>query len=377
MICRLAGAIALALVAHGALHAIEPNETFTTATVLPAGTLLVADDLTVDGPFPNTLLGVRSPSGGILLTNDDDSPLGDGFASFLQNAPIPTGEIDFLVSGSGDDAFIGLHEQTGPYEVFVDVYDAEGVPIDSFSEVRLLEPGMVHEFLFPNPAWSGGVYDVTIDNTSGANDVDFFTFTGLTPGLEFAARTLDPNSSAIDTLLGWFDETGALVTSDDDGGGGALSLIGGMVPASGMLTFAVTGFGDTGFMGSHDSAGDYELQLTIGGGVLQGDYNRDGAVDAADYTVWRDTLGQMGAGLAADGNGNEQIDAGDYDVWKLQYGTAAGASTHAHNAANAVPEPSLALLMATSALTLFRRRAAGQASLCDAVARRSQSSRTP
>ena len=32
---------------------------------------------------------------------------------------------------------------------------------------------------------------------------------------------------------------------------------------------------------------------------LVGDYNDDGTVDAADYTVWRDSLGQTGSGLAA------------------------------------------------------------------------------
>ncbi|MEX2168349.1 MAG: hypothetical protein WD851_03490 [Pirellulales bacterium] len=34
---------------------------------------------------------------------------------------------------------------------------------------------------------------------------------------------------------------------------------------------------------------------------LPGDYNHNGGVDAADYTVWRDGLGQTGAGLAAGG----------------------------------------------------------------------------
>ena len=50
-------------------------------------------------------------------------------------------------------------------------------------------------------------------------------------------------------------------------------------------------------------------------GVL-GDYNLNGVVDAADYTVWRNTLGQVADGLAADGNASGTIDAGDYDVWK-------------------------------------------------------------
>jgi hypothetical protein len=38
--------------------------------------------------------------------------------------------------------------------------------------------------------------------------------------------------------------------------------------------------------------------LSVISTVLAGDYNHNGIVDAADYTVWRDTLGQTGAGLA-------------------------------------------------------------------------------
>src|SRR5262249_5803392 len=53
------------------------------------------------------------------------------------------------------------------------------------------------------------------------------------------------------------------------------------------------------------------------------DYNRDGVVDAADYTVWRDSLGQMGSSLNADGDGNGMVDANDFDVWKMHFGETA------------------------------------------------------
>jgi hypothetical protein len=57
---------------------------------------------------------------------------------------------------------------------------------------------------------------------------------------------------------------------------------------------------------------------------LPGDYNGDGAVNAADYTVWRDTLGQSAAsGLLADGSGNGIVDQADYDVWKMHFGDTA------------------------------------------------------
>jgi FG-GAP-like repeat/ASPIC and UnbV len=74
-------------------------------------------------------------------------------------------------------------------------------------------------------------------------------------------------------------------------------------------------------------------------GVLTGDYNHDGIVDAADYTVWRDEFGSTGTGLAADGNNDNTINQLDYDIWKNNFGdTQSGAGSAAQNAP--VPEPS-------------------------------------
>lgn len=81
---------------------------------------------------------------------------------------------------------------------------------------------------------------------------------------------------------------------------------------------------------------------------LAGDYNRDGSVDAADYTVWRDSVGRFVANYhAADGNGNGLVDQEDYDVWKLNFGAAlsgGGAAT------GAIPEPPSALYGLVAAL---------------------------
>jgi hypothetical protein len=52
-----------------------------------------------------------------------------------------------------------------------------------------------------------------------------------------------------------------------------------------------------------------------------GDYNLDGTVNAADYTVWRNSLGQeVSKYSGADGDGSGVIDAGDYGVWKMNFG---------------------------------------------------------
>ena len=85
---------------------------------------------------------------------------------------------------------------------------------------------------------------------------------------------------------------------------------------------------------------------------LIGDYDHDGVVDAADYTVWRDTLDST-TDLAADGNGNGTVDYGDYEVWKSNFGNQLGSGA---GASAGVPEPSTLLMLLVGMMTLCCRR---------------------
>ena len=76
-----------------------------------------------------------------------------------------------------------------------------------------------------------------------------------------------------------------------------------------------------------DSYDVYLVKATFVTPTDFGDYNQDGKVDAADYVVFRHTLGQTGFGLAADGNGNNQIDTGDYDVCAAHFGRTGGSGS--------------------------------------------------
>jgi len=86
-----------------------------------------------------------------------------------------------------------------------------------------------------------------------------------------------------------------------------------------------------------------------------GDFNGDGSVDAADYNVWRDSLGHTGEGLAADADHNGQIDVQDYNLWKQVFGSVYAGGNGSSLAA--VPEPgsALLLLIAATALATCRR----------------------
>ena len=83
--------------------------------------------------------------------------------------------------------------------------------------------------------------------------------------------------------------------------------------------------------------------------ILAGDFNNDGTVDLADYTVWRNHLGaSTEIGIANAGDGLNGVDATDYLVWRGQFGkTTAVAAT-----ALAVPEPASALLVAVLSVAL-------------------------
>ncbi len=72
----------------------------------------------------------------------------------------------------------------------------------------------------------------------------------------------------------------------------------------------------TVFRGSGNS-----IVVPTTGSGLAGDFNNDGSVDAADYTVWRDNYGATGLSpLAGDGDGNGVVDDLDYQLWRLNYG---------------------------------------------------------
>jgi hypothetical protein len=74
--------------------------------------------------------------------------------------------------------------------------------------------------------------------------------------------------------------------------------------------------------------------------VLPGDYNHNGIVDAADYTVWRDGLGST-------------FTQSDYTVWKANFGNHSGSGASANAA---VPEPATVWLLVTGILALCSRR---------------------
>ena len=182
---------------------------------------------------------------------------------------------------------------------------------------------------------------------SNLNDVDFYEFTvdeyaSLTAQLTPEGGTFNQSGElGIPTpfdadarsplSLALFDSTGEYILDEMDldlGQPGSLSDI---TVEPGTYYARVTGGEDTIQL--------YNLELELS--VLPGDYNMDGLVDGADFTIWRDALNSRLAGdAAADGNGNGIVDQDDFQIWVDQFGTSYRASPMR---AAPVPEPHLSI----------------------------------
>ena len=347
---RLLLLISLTLIGSQAL-ALEPNDDWVNATSLGYANS-VSDQIDFTTYGPDTVLGVFDEVGGLLAVDDDSSIFGNGFASAILDQPINAdGSINFKLTGFGDFDFDGLvdedgtdHFESGDFEIYVTLYDALGIAFDSFDVVDTLDTGEVIDFNFSDPGWLGGSYDAEVNNFFGPpSDVDFWAFDNLTSGQFFTAEI---TSGDFDSLLGLYDNSGSLIDSDDEGGIEGLSKLTGTVPAEGILYFAVTAYPDFFFEGTHGAFGSYTLELTT---RFPGDYNDDGNVDAADFTVWRDNLGANAEAIPNNPH-TDVIGADEYNTWVANYGATTNSSS-----SNAVPEPNSALAISVVFLVAILR----------------------
>lgn len=115
-------------------------------------------------------------------------------------------------------------------------------------------------------------------------------------------------------------------------------MVGGRIAEDGAVQSSSQESGAPNFQLTRTGNGTYELYIpgvtpddgmlllnaAVGGESLavsrDPDFNDDNLVDAADYTVWRDSQGATGVDLAADGNADGVVDTADYDLWKDSYG---------------------------------------------------------
>lgn len=198
-------------------------------------------------------------------------------------------------------------------------------------------PGQVENRLGTVAPGNGvGVMSITGRFANGTNGTLAFELGGISPGTQYDQLVVD-GGIALDGTLS--------VTLANLGGGTFAPSIGN----SFTLITSTEGIGGefdqlalpAGYLWNINY-GSNSVVLTMFAIGLAGDYNQNGVVDAADYVVWRNTMGAAGNGLAADGNGDKVVNQADFDVWKSQFGKTNGSgSTLAAN----VPEPATAGLL--------------------------------
>ena len=158
-------------------------------------------------------------------------------------------------------------------------------------------------------AYSSNLVFLDFDNPNSAADSSWGSSTPLPyeflPTLGDSGGGLFINVNGIDYLAG-VDSVGASVdgfTNSDYGDMAGFTRVSQFIP----WIQSVTG-----------------LSLTQSTSIIPGDFNGDGFVDAADYVVWRHSLGLTGVGLAADGDHDNAISEGDYNVWRSHFGVVSG-----------------------------------------------------
>jgi T5SS/PEP-CTERM-associated repeat protein len=210
------------------------------------------------------------------------------------------------------------------------------------------------------PGYSAGSTTITGSYEQQADATLAIEIGGTTPGsgydqVNVSGSVILGGELQLAMLDGFLPDAGDAFTILESTGGQISDVFTNV--ASGQRLPTVDGLGSFLVHYGPGSAFDSD-QIILSAFTITGDYSGNGIVDAADYTVWRNTLGSVGNDLAADGNGDGSIDAGDYQIWKVHFGQTAigglGAITNA-----AVPEPATLLLtiLAAACCCALRSRA--------------------
>ena len=105
-----------------------------------------------------------------------------------------------------------------------------------------------------------------------------------------------------------------------------------------------------------DVANEFTFQITPIAASLNGDFNEDGVVDIADYSLWRNHVGAPYGSLANDWTG-QTIGQAQYELWRQNYGRQLAGKASVAN--SAVPEPATVVivgLLIVGAMPLVRGR---------------------
>jgi hypothetical protein len=195
--------------------------------------------------------------------------------------------------------------------------------------VGYFEP-LDEQFTDPDASDDDDLYFMIVNGLSDPNGLASQTQQEITINFDFAS---DPSISGLQRL------------SRDTGLVESVSL----TPTGGTTyQLLLTLDGGTGDLFKFNTGSSFVGVTTV---ALSGDFDGNGIVDAADYTIWQDNLGSDAAVLGGNGSGAATVVQADYAIWKTNFGATAASSS----GANLVPEPAT-LLLALLALAAVPRR---------------------
>ena len=311
-----------------------------------------------------TVTGLNSRwaiTGPLYVGGNDASAGGSGKLTVASNGQVTAGSVKVWQPGTVELDNNGIIS-TGNFELAGGTLQGIGTVLVSG---QLANAGVVSPGVFA-PALSTDLIIVEGDytqNTAGELDIEI----GGTAPSDYDRLIIENGSASLH---------GKLAVSLVDTGGGTDVF----QPSAGEtfeILVAANGLGGTTFAtevlpalrgGLYFGVLYNQFDVTLVAAGVLGDYNRNGAVDAADYVVWRNTFSGPNvpaSSLAADGDGDGDVDANDQAVWRSHFGQTAGSGAFlaAASASDTIPEPSAILLLALGVsvcvLTTRRKRMLG------------------
>ncbi|MCO6043680.1 hypothetical protein NG895_07155 [Aeoliella sp. ICT_H6.2] len=273
------------------------------------------------------LAELKSSSGGLNVTESASVSLGTPYMVDAETLPfgeVPGEDITFTYNTPSGETFDGIVELVGGdfFNNFVLTIDPDDGQAElrndsnytiAFDSYQLTSASSVLDAANWDPL--GGAWQIANQNQVDAgSQLAELNTTGnrvLGPGQRLLLGTIFPQIGSVDPTTDL-----ALVAANSDPGA-EIPVVNAVI-----------------------RVGDVEPLINV-----QGDFNGDGIVDLADYTVWRNNLGASSESVINDaGNGNNMVDSGDYTVWKNNFGTVAGAVSAVVGTQTAVPEPQSLLL---------------------------------
>jgi Bacterial pre-peptidase C-terminal domain len=282
------------------------------------------------------------PPGGTLVTSGpfgtiNDTSLDGGTSSdhgYVDGATLPGSSTKILSAGPNVS-----HVSTFSYTVGAGTVYYSTIPLDFYLNNTGTISATLRNVYTPNVL-------VYANSKRSVKDDDWYSLTVVAPGDQIKLATSTPGdgggapNNALAPVIELYNPSGSLAAIGAVGADGRNESLSYTAPVAGRYRVHVAAVSGT--------KGEYFLAAQF---PSLGDYNVDGVVDAADYTVWGDALGAT-SDLRADGDNDGIVDAGDFDVWRRHFGMTASPSAPSFHVTTVSPVSGAVLRIAPTSLVV-------------------------